>query len=369
MSQAVGVPQIELEETGTGIKIEININGLQTTESHDIPPDSPSFKAKRKNNKNPAAHSDKAYSATSKVEQMKSLFQRFRMAISPRSSTESLARSEKSDDSEPGTPRISPTSSARGSSLNVKDGGSKGHSSSHSLSGSGGSIIDLMRRKSISKKKEEKTFSINELITRLKENDGHFQECPFSIEEITYVCKEARELLLSQPVLLELSGPIHVCGDIHGQFTDLIDLFRLCGDPADSNYLFLGDYVDRGKQSLETILLLLCYKIKYPTTFFLLRGNHECSSINRAYGFYDECKRRSQVKVWKTFVEVFEVLPLAAIISDKIFCVHGGISPTLHDMNDIREIVRPLDIQGSGLESDLLWSDPSEVSDSGCTFL
>lgn len=123
--------------------------------------------------------------------------------------------------------------------------------------------------------------------------------------EINSICARVREILLDQPPLIELEAPVKIVGDIHGQYSDLIRMFEMCGFPPSSNFLFLGDYVDRGKQSLETILLLMCYKIKYPENFFLLRGNHECANVTRVYGFYDECKRRANVKVWKTFVDVF----------------------------------------------------------------
>lgn len=108
-------------------------------------------------------------------------------------------------------------------------------------------------------------------------------------------------------------------------------LFELGGFPPDSNYLFLGDYVDRGKYSIETICLLLAYKIKYPENFFILRGNHECSTINKLYGFYDECKRRYNIKLWKLFGDCFNTLPVMAIIDDKIICMHGGLSPDLNN--------------------------------------
>ncbi|KAI9797696.1 MAG: serine/threonine protein phosphatase Pzh1 [Piccolia ochrophora] len=179
--------------------------------------------------------------------------------------------------------------------------------------------------------------------------------------EITAVCTAARELLLSQPALLELSPPVKIVGDVHGQYTDLIRMFEMCGFPPTANYLFLGDYVDRGKQSLETILLLLCYKLKFPENFFLLRGNHECANVTRVYGFYDECKRRCNIKIWKTFVDCFNTLPIAAIVAGKIFCVHGGLSPSLSHMDDIRQIARPTDVPDYGLLNDLLWSDPADM--------
>jgi len=123
--------------------------------------------------------------------------------------------------------------------------------------------------------------------------------------EINSICSRVKEIFMEQPPLIELEAPVKIVGDIHGQYSDLIRMFEMCGFPPSANFLFLGDYVDRGKHSLETILLLMCYKIKYPENFFLLRGNHECANVTRVYGFYDECKRRCNVKVWKTFVDTF----------------------------------------------------------------
>ncbi|KAG9290317.1 hypothetical protein G9A89_007048 [Geosiphon pyriformis] len=210
-----------------------------------------------------------------------------------------------------------------------------------------------------------KSIDIDEMIQRLK-IAGYAGKVSKSVclktAEITAICQTAREIVLSQPTLIELSPPVKIVGDVHGQYTDLIRLFDMCGFPPQSNYLFLGDYVDRGKQSLETILLLLCYKIKYPENFFLLRGNHECANVTRVYGFYDECKRRLSVKIWKTFVDVFNCLPIAAIVASKIFCVHGGLSPSLSTMDEIRHIQRPTDVPDYGLLNDLLWSDPSPTA-------
>ncbi|KAI7880511.1 serine/threonine-protein phosphatase PP-Z1 [Lichtheimia hyalospora FSU 10163] len=179
-----------------------------------------------------------------------------------------------------------------------------------------------------------RNLDIDECITRLLAmgNTSKVSKLPFRNSEIVAICRAAQEVFMSQPG----------------------------GFPPDSNYLFLGDYVDRGKQSLETILLLFCYKIKYPENFFLLRGNHECANVTRVYGFYDECKRRTNVKIWKTFVDVFNTLPIAALVAGKIFCVHGGLSPSMQSLDDVRNIMRPTDVPEYGLLNDLLWSDPSD---------
>lgn len=189
------------------------------------------------------------------------------------------------------------------------------------------------------------------------------KQVDLSEAEIKMLCLRSRDLLIGQPMLLELEAPIKICGDVHGQYYDLLRLFEYGGFPPEANYVFLGDYVDRGKQSLETICLLLAYKIKYPENFFILRGNHECASINRIYGFYDECKRRFGIKLWKTFTDCFNCLPCAAVIDEKIFCMHGGLSPELTSLDQVKRIVRPTDVPDTGLLCDLLWSDPDKEID------
>ena len=179
-------------------------------------------------------------------------------------------------------------------------------------------------------------------------------------EEIKFLIDKSYQIIKEQKMLVELEAPLHVCGDIHGQYYDLLRIFEHCGYPGEYNYLFLGDYVDRGKQSLETVSLLLCYKIKYPEKVTLLRGNHESSVTNRIYGFYDECKRRYNIRLWKSFTDLFNYLPVAALIDDKILCMHGGLSPDLKSLQNIQDISRPTDIPDQGLLCDLLWSDPDK---------
>merc|ERR1719276_127959 len=196
-----------------------------------------------------------------------------------------------------------------------------------------------------------------------------------SVQDATSLCNYAREILINQPMLLELEAPIKICGDIHGQYYDLLRLFEYGGFPPESNYIFLGDYVDRGKQSLETITLMFAFKVKFPENFFLLRGNHECASITRIYGFYDECKRRYNIKLWKQFCDVFNCLPVCGLIDEKIICMHGGLSPELTNMDQVRRLVRPTDVPETGLICDLLWADPDkdvvgwEENDRGVSFI
>ncbi|KAG7277591.1 hypothetical protein CRUP_013909 [Coryphaenoides rupestris] len=195
---------------------------------------------------------------------------------------------------------------------------------------------------------EADKLNIDSIIQRLLEVKGSRpgKNVQLTENEIRGLCLKSREIFLSQPILLELEAPLKICGDVHGQYYDLLRLFEYGGFPPESNYLFLGDYVDRGKQSLETICLLLAYKVKYPENFFLLRGNHECASINRIYGFYDEY--------------CFNCLPVAAIVDEKIFCCHGGLSPDLQSMEQVRRVMRPTDVPDQGLLCDLLWADPDK---------
>eukprot|EP01060_Flectonema_neradi_P000773 TRINITY_DN10481_c0_g1_i1.p1 TRINITY_DN10481_c0_g1~~TRINITY_DN10481_c0_g1_i1.p1 ORF type:complete len:321 (+),score=72.71 TRINITY_DN10481_c0_g1_i1:45-965(+) len=205
-------------------------------------------------------------------------------------------------------------------------------------------------------------IDVDAIITKLLAVKGSKTNKPVLLSEgeVRALVLRSREIFMSQSPLLELEAPLKVCGDVHGQYYDLLRLFDHGGFPPEANYIFLGDYVDRGKNSLETACLLLAYKIKFPENFFLLRGNHECASINRIYGFYDDCKRRYNIKLWKAFTDTFNCFPVAAVIDEKIFCMHGGLSPELDQMDQIRNIRRPVDVPDQGLICDLLWGDPEE---------
>ncbi len=197
-------------------------------------------------------------------------------------------------------------------------------------------------------------INMNDLLAKILKSE-HIDET-----EIEFTCEKVTELFICEPNILNLDSPIALIGDIHGQFADLLSLFEFGLYPPESNYLFLGDYVDRGKQSIECISLLFAYKIKYPQNFFLLRGNHESKAINKIYGFYDECKRRYSIDLWKMFCDCFDYIPIAGLIEDRILCMHGGISPELRSLDQIRDISRPTEIPENGLVCDLCWSDPEK---------
>jgi len=182
-----------------------------------------------------------------------------------------------------------------------------------------------------------------------------------TVREIT---ERMKELLISEANVQEIRSPVTVVGDVHGQFYDVLEIFKIGGKCPDTNYLFLGDYVDRGYHSVETISLLTCLKLRYPSRITLLRGNHESRQITQVYGFYGECMRKyGNANVWKYFTEMFDYLSVAAIIDEAIYCVHGGLSPSAPSIDQIRVLDRFQEVPNEGPLADLMWSDPDNERD------
>lgn len=172
--------------------------------------------------------------------------------------------------------------------------------------------------------------------------------------------KRGSELFKREPNILQLKYPVTVCGDIHGQFFDLMRLFEIGGDPKDTQFLFLGDYVDRGCFSCEVVFYMYGLKLVYPKTMWMIRGNHECRQLSSFFNFKDECIYKYTEELYDEIMKSFDNLPLAAIINKSFFCVHGGLSPDVTKIEDIANINRFREIPREGSMCDLVWSDPYE---------
>lgn len=205
--------------------------------------------------------------------------------------------------------------------------------------------------------------SINNMGSDLDRQIEQLRRCEVIKEsEVKDLCNKAREILVEESNVQRVDAPVTICGDIHGQFYDLKELFKVGGECPETNYLFMGDFVDRGFYSVETFLLLLALKVRYPDRITLIRGNHESRQITQVYGFYDECLRKyASVNVWRYCCEIFDYLSLSAIIDDRILCVHGGLSPSINTLDQIRTIDRKQEVPHDGAMCDLLWSDPDEI--------
>lgn len=205
---------------------------------------------------------------------------------------------------------------------------------------------------------------VDQLIVALREGNVP------SGEEIRFLCEKVNEILIKEDNVVYLDPPISVCGDLHGQFYDLLELFAVGGDCLEMNYCFMGDYVDRGYHSVETMTLLLALKVRHPSRITLLRGNHESRSLTQVYSFYDECHLKFSLfpnEIYHCFMSTFDLLPLCAVIGQTLFAVHGGLSPKQNHIHAINKEIgdRKKEIPFDTLVSDLLWSDPNEDEASG----
>jgi serine/threonine-protein phosphatase 2B catalytic subunit len=188
--------------------------------------------------------------------------------------------------------------------------------------------------------------------------DHFYQEGQVTKQVALHLIQEAGKLLKKEPNILYLSDPITIIGDIHGQYFDFLKILEIGGNPENTRYLFLGDYVDRGIFSIEVLLLLYSIKIVFPDSVFFLRGNHESRQMTTFFNFRSEVLNKFDLEVYEAIMDSFDNLPLACIINKKFIAVHGGLSPDLSSLSDIEKIDRFVEPPRSGIFCDMLWSDP-----------
>eukprot|EP01057_Protomagalhaensia_wolfi_P005730 Protomagalhaensia_wolfi_Nauph_80__5729@NODE_68_length_4033_cov_20_317977_g54_i0_p1_GENE_NODE_68_length_4033_cov_20_317977_g54_i0NODE_68_length_4033_cov_20_317977_g54_i0_p1_ORF_typecomplete_len491_score86_20Metallophos/PF00149_28/5_5e37Metallophos_2/PF12850_7/7_2e05_NODE_68_length_4033_cov_20_317977_g54_i05452017 len=187
-----------------------------------------------------------------------------------------------------------------------------------------------------------------------------FREGRVAKEHCLHIIRRVSAITSCEPNLLRLQDPITVVGDIHGQYYDLMKLLEIGGDPDTTQYLFLGDYVDRGSFSIEVLLVLYALKLNRPNRVWLLRGNHECRQMTAFFNFRDECEYKYDTTVYQAFMESFDTLSLAAVINNRFLALHGGLSPVLHKKENIGNINRFQEPPRAGVFCDLLWADPAD---------
>lgn len=203
------------------------------------------------------------------------------------------------------------------------------------------------------------------LLSRMNGKNRRFMQ-PITDKMVLNLLEKTKEVFHSEPVLLRLDANISIVGDLHGNIDDLIRIFERIRYPPAMKYLFLGDYVDRGKYGTEILLLLFALKCKYPEHIYMLRGNHESMSLTRCYGFYSELASKYSDDVYDSIIDTFYELPLAAIIGEKIICVHGGISPDWRTLEELEAMEKPEEFSGPGVFTDLVWSDPDDEIEGFC---
>lgn len=182
----------------------------------------------------------------------------------------------------------------------------------------------------------------------------------FQEEDLCQLCQLTQQSVSDDPIVLNLTSPIVIVGDLHGQILDLFRILRKFGIPNNTKYLFLGDIVDRGEFSIETTTFIFALRVLYPQNVFILRGNHEFTQLCSHCGFMEEIvKVYGSEKLFTSFIDAFNCLPLLSIIDQYIICVHGGIGPNWNSISQISSYKRPIEHYNEETISSMLWSDPS----------